>query len=735
MADAVLIAQCGDPGLWQRIVEKHFDAHPLAWAKKSLWPIVTKDYNKLVASADLANWRESLAMLLAYASEREEFPSLVDALAARLEAGGDPHAATLCYMVSGNVELAVERWLKEGAAEAQAQAADNKGNGEGASAVALQAAIEKLHFFSVATGLDGPPSMAIARKYCEFAGLLAAQGETADALFYLRQAIPRPNPSDTETISLLKRLEEALQGEVQAQAQAQAQAHAQAGVQANMNPAAGLGGRPLLKPRVNPAGGAMGVRSPSSNNRFGNRRAPPGGPGFASRGAGPPSRFTPPRNNPPPAPVGGVGGGVGGPPPPVPGPRPAPRGGPGLLRRAPMPMSGRPAPGPPPAGVGGGGPPAPGPRPSAPMGGVRPRAPMGGARPSAPAMGGRPQPPGPGPRPMLRGAMPAPKPNPVMPAPRVGARPLPRGGIPPPRGSGANPPPRGGPPPSQPGGGRAPPPGPSYTPLRGAQPPPSGGPRVGAGMPPPGPGAPRGGMAPPPANRFGAGAGPARGGPGAAPMPRPRGAMPPSMMPAPRMGVPATRMNPSLAPAPMATHAPPPAMPNPNPPMRGMGMGMGMGGMPQMGGAPEAKAPPPAGLGKKTGPRYSDLPDLPTKAGEGPASADVLSTCTEAVTQALAGTITQLKNSGQLNQREAKRLADVERRLDGLYQKLDVQNPERLSTDAAENLTNLCAALTSPQGPNVNLAKKIHMKLVTEDKKRENLKWLTGVKQLLMLIK
>jgi len=164
-------------------------------------------------------------------------------------------------------------------------------------------------------------------------------------------------------------------------------------------------------------------------------------------------------------------------------------------------------------------------------------------------------------------------------------------------------------------------------------------------------------------------------------------------------------------------------------------MGMGMGGMPQMGGAPEAKAPPPAGLGKKTGPRYSDLPDLPTKAGEGPASADVLSTCTEAVTQALAGTITQLKNSGQLNQREAKRLADVERRLDGLYQKLDVQNPERLSTDAAENLTNLCAALTSPQGPNVNLAKKIHMKLVTEDKKRENLKWLTGVKQLLMLIK
>jgi len=64
-----------------------------------------------------------------------------------------------------------------------------------------------------------------------------------------------------------------------------------------------------------------------------------------------------------------------------------------------------------------------------------------------------------------------------------------------------------------------------------------------------------------------------------------------------------------------------------------------------------------------------------------------------------------------------------------LYQKLATGNG--ITSQCADVLTRLCAVLSTPQGPDLVTAKQLHLKLVTEDKGRVNLKWLTAVKQLL----
>ena len=59
----------------------------------------------------LSGWKETLAILLSYASP-DEWPDLCDALARRLAAGGNPHAATLAWICAGNVEQTIKMWVK-----------------------------------------------------------------------------------------------------------------------------------------------------------------------------------------------------------------------------------------------------------------------------------------------------------------------------------------------------------------------------------------------------------------------------------------------------------------------------------------------------------------------------------------------------------------------------------------------------------------------------------------------
>jgi protein transport protein SEC31 len=68
-----------------------------------LHAVIKNELLPFVQTSDLKKWRETLALLSTY-GKSDEFPTLCEALASRLEVElGDFNSATLCYMCAANV--------------------------------------------------------------------------------------------------------------------------------------------------------------------------------------------------------------------------------------------------------------------------------------------------------------------------------------------------------------------------------------------------------------------------------------------------------------------------------------------------------------------------------------------------------------------------------------------------------------------------------------------------------
>ena len=115
-ADALLVASCGGPELWQRAQQRYCEEQRSTRPYVSLLQSIMKsELAELISDSDVSLWRETLAILSTYAKS-DEFPRLCIALGERLEEEGDPQSASLCYCCSGSVEHASRYWetlLKE----------------------------------------------------------------------------------------------------------------------------------------------------------------------------------------------------------------------------------------------------------------------------------------------------------------------------------------------------------------------------------------------------------------------------------------------------------------------------------------------------------------------------------------------------------------------------------------------------------------------------------------------
>ncbi|CAM9639517.1 unnamed protein product [Scytosiphon promiscuus] len=115
MADAMLLASCGGADLWAKTQAMYFaresQQRPFL---KVVNAIIKSELGGLVAASDLGQWQETLAILSTYAKQQEEFPTLCEALASRLETeAGDRKSANLCYMCAVKVPKTVEMWAEE----------------------------------------------------------------------------------------------------------------------------------------------------------------------------------------------------------------------------------------------------------------------------------------------------------------------------------------------------------------------------------------------------------------------------------------------------------------------------------------------------------------------------------------------------------------------------------------------------------------------------------------------
>jgi protein transport protein SEC31 len=137
MAEALLLAQCGEPELWTKTQNIFFERFR---AKRPflniLHAVINSELMGLVMASDLSRWRETLAIVNTY-GKSEEFGQLCESLAGRLvEEGRDTASATLCYMCANNVPRAISHWVEElKSANAAAGCMDT---------VALQTFVEKV---------------------------------------------------------------------------------------------------------------------------------------------------------------------------------------------------------------------------------------------------------------------------------------------------------------------------------------------------------------------------------------------------------------------------------------------------------------------------------------------------------------------------------------------------------------------------------------------------------------
>jgi len=178
MAEALLLAQCGDQPLWLKTQAIFFERQKHRHAFLTiLHAIIKSELMDFVLHSDLSKWRESLAVLSTY-GKSDEFPAMCEALANRLETElGDSDSATLCYMCAANVARTVGFWTKELHA---ANAASGHLNTK-----ALQQYVEKVVVFTHAHPVAdlGPEC---SNFFAEYAGLLASQGRLDVASRYLK---------------------------------------------------------------------------------------------------------------------------------------------------------------------------------------------------------------------------------------------------------------------------------------------------------------------------------------------------------------------------------------------------------------------------------------------------------------------------------------------------------------------------------------------------------------------
>jgi protein transport protein SEC31 len=192
MAEALLLAQCGDPGLWTKTQNIFFEKFRVKRPFLNiLHAVINGKLKDLVNASDLKRWRETLAIISTY-GKSEEFAELCELLGNRLDTEDKNSAsATLCLMCANNVPRTVAFWIEE-LKHANAMLGQT-------DPIALQQFIEKVVVYTEANkpaggATDKCPDLATLQKllpecaefFAYYANLLASQGRLEIVSRYLR---------------------------------------------------------------------------------------------------------------------------------------------------------------------------------------------------------------------------------------------------------------------------------------------------------------------------------------------------------------------------------------------------------------------------------------------------------------------------------------------------------------------------------------------------------------------
>jgi len=177
MAEGLLLASGGGTELWTRARDEYLRLLDDPFLS-TVGSIMTNDFDKLVASSNLNNWRETLAIIATYSQgpqqdpQQAQFKTLCMQLAERLEKEKfDIRSAVICYVCAGNFQKTVGIW-------------SNTMNKAGSKNFALQDLVEKMAVFQQATKFDQADPQFNA-KLTQYAEILANSGRLTAAMHHL----------------------------------------------------------------------------------------------------------------------------------------------------------------------------------------------------------------------------------------------------------------------------------------------------------------------------------------------------------------------------------------------------------------------------------------------------------------------------------------------------------------------------------------------------------------------
>ncbi|KAF7729239.1 protein transport protein S31 [Apophysomyces ossiformis] len=205
LSDALMFAVCGGNDLLSRVREIYFRRLSGQCSYLRLLNyIVKEDLMAVVQNASLEEWASVIAILCTFA-QANEFASLCEALAARLESTTNVeylHNATLCYLAAGNFEKVVKIWIEQ-----QERNSDDV-------AGSLQTLIEKITVYRQAIDFQdtelvkqhegGYRLAALYDKYCDYAEFMATQGKLDVALKYIELTPANYQRSTSERLSIIR---------------------------------------------------------------------------------------------------------------------------------------------------------------------------------------------------------------------------------------------------------------------------------------------------------------------------------------------------------------------------------------------------------------------------------------------------------------------------------------------------------------------------------------------------
>ncbi|KAF3197298.1 hypothetical protein TWF192_007333 [Orbilia oligospora] len=202
LSDAFMLAVAGGETALKKVQKAYFSKQTDAPNYlRLLSSVVEKNLWDVVHNADLADWKEVLCAICTYSNDKE-FAELCEALGERLEVELKATSelqkrqdAATCYLSSSRLDKVIGIWIEE-YKESEAEILKNPSEGSTSFSIhvqSMQKLIEKVTVFREATKFVDPEMNAEADWklaslydiYCEYADVLAAQGQLEFAARYL----------------------------------------------------------------------------------------------------------------------------------------------------------------------------------------------------------------------------------------------------------------------------------------------------------------------------------------------------------------------------------------------------------------------------------------------------------------------------------------------------------------------------------------------------------------------